>query len=226
MSDPVRIREAGSDAPEELRDLFRSAVKPAPPSPAVGAMLSSRIAGLAAAPAAPPVLAKVLVGLLGGTLALGGVVGYRVRHVEPATPAVGAPTPVRAPSPVRASTPALIPPAVPPPPPATAAPARAAPPRLSAAPGAGDDGLAGEERVLNEAHEALASSPRRALALARGHARRYPRGQLFAERELIEIEALVKLGRHREAEALARVLRETAPNNIYEDRLDELLRER
>jgi len=84
----------------------------------------------------------------------------------------------------------------------------------------------GEERLLNEAHQAIAADPRRALSLAQSHAHRYPHGQLAAERQLIMIEALVKLGHERRAEALSRQLRKNTPNSIYEERVDEILRKR
>lgn len=219
MTDPVRIREAGSDAPDELRELFRGAAKPEPLSPALGAMLSSRVGAIATAPASTPLVVKVLPWLLGGTVALG-VATYRVRHAEP-------PAPREAPAALAPAPPLPAAPVAEPEAPPSRAVARrpvAPPGSPSAAPP--EDGLVGEERILNEAHEALAANPRRALALAHGHARRYPRGQLVAERELIEIEALVKLGRRREANALARTLRATAPNSIYEHRLDEMFREK
>jgi hypothetical protein len=222
LSDPVRIREAGSDVPVELRELFRSAAKPEPPSAAVGAMLSSRVAGMTAATASAPALVKLLPWLLGGAVALGGVAAYRAGRVEPSPPAPKAPSSVLAtpmPEPLPAPPPA--------PSPAAPSPARSIAPRASApSVAAGEDSLVGEEKLLNEAHAVLAASPRRALALAKSHAKRYPHGQLVAERDLIMIEALVGLGRRREAEELGRQLRATAPNNIYEERLDEILRER
>jgi hypothetical protein len=226
VSDPVRIREASSDAPEELRELFRSAPRPEPLAPAVQAMLSTRVATIGTAPSS--LLVKVLPLVLGGTVVLGGVAAYRARRAEPlARPRVAATAPaqpeVQEPvEPVAAPAPT---------PPEAASPRRAPATRAATqapAPSAGqdDDGLVGEERLLNEAHQVLSADPRKALALARSHARRYPHGQLVAERQLITIEALVALGRRREAEALARDLRKTAPNNIYEERLDEILRPR
>jgi hypothetical protein len=220
VSDPVRIREAG-DVPEELRELFRSAAKPQPLTPALGAMLSSRVAGMAAASAPTPVLVKVLPWLLGGAVAFGGVAAYRSGRVEPGAPKPAAPAPALAPAPepIAPAPPALARAAEPP---SRAVATRAPASRVATA----EDGLVGEERLLNEAHEALAASPRRALALAQSHARRYPHGQLVAERDLITIEALVELGRRPEAEALGRDLRKTAPNNIYEERLDQILRKK
>jgi hypothetical protein len=87
-----------------------------------------------------------------------------------------------------------------------------------------EDALAGEAQLLNRAHAAMASDPRKAHMFASEHAKRYPRGQLAAERELILVEALVKLGRVREAEARGRALRKSAPSGIYGERLDTLLK--
>jgi hypothetical protein len=224
VSDPVRIREPGSGAPDELRELFRSAAKPAPLTPAVDAMLSTRVAALAATSAAAPtsLLVKVLPWLVGGTLAVGGVATFRAHRSEATAPqrmSVAAPAP-EAIAPV-APTPELSPPA-------SASPHVGTPRPIAAKvpPAAEPDGLVGEERLLNEAHQAVAADPHRALALAQSHARRYPHGQLAAERQLIMIEALVELGHERRAEALGRELRKTAPNSIYQERLDEILRKR
>jgi TolA-binding protein len=70
----------------------------------------------------------------------------------------------------------------------------------------------------------MATDPRTAYALASEHAKRYPRGQLAAERELILVQALVKLGRVAEAEARGRALRKSAPSSIYSERLDAILK--
>jgi len=224
VSDPVRIREGGADVPDELRDLFRAAPRPEPMMPAVQALLSTRVATLATAPTS--LLAKALPWLLGGTVAVAGAAGLRARRAEPHAPpqrppsAAPAPEQAREPVPPVEVAPALAPPAAAPAARAGATPA-AKTPRVSEL-----DGLVGEERLLNEAHQALAASPRKALALAQSHARRYPRGQLAAERELITIEALLQLGRRHEAEARGRDLRRIAPNSIYEERLDEILRQR
>jgi hypothetical protein len=217
VNDPTRIRDAGSDVPDELRALFRGAAKPAPLTPEVQATLSSRVATIGAA--STPVLVKWLPWLLGGAVALGGGAAYRAHHLAPSSrasaPVIAAPAPARevpAPAPRAVEAPARA---------AVARPAAAAPARSEA-----EDALVGEARLLAEAQQALAANPKAALGLAREHARRYPRGQLGAERELIEIQAFVKLGRRAEAEARGRSLRRSAPNSIYEDRLDEILRDK
>ena len=215
MNDPTRIRDAGSDVPDELRELFRSAVKPEPLTPGTQVILARRIATIGAGP--PPGLFRWLPWLLiGGTVALAGTAALR-RHDRAPRPSAAPPAPIVAP---RAEPPPTLPPDRP------EAPARTdvARPPISATRSEGEDALVGEARLLNEAHRALAADAKRALALAHEHARRYPRGQLAAERELIEIQALVKLGRRRDAEARAETLRRTAPNSIYDERLDQILR--
>jgi TolA-binding protein len=92
------------------------------------------------------------------------------------------------------------------------------------APSAAEDALAGEAKLLIQALAAVATDPRKAHAIASDHAKRYPRGQLAAERELILVQALVKLGRGREAEARGRALRKSAPSSIYGERLDAILK--
>ena len=84
--------------------------------------------------------------------------------------------------------------------------------------------MAGEAKLLNQAHAAMATDPRAAYGFASEHAKRYPRGQLAAERELILVQALVKLGRAHEAEARGRALRKSAPSSIYGERLDTILK--
>lgn len=217
MTDPTRIREATSDAPDELRGLFRAAARPEPLTPAAEARLATRVATIGATPSR--VLAKALPWLLLASAAVAAGVATRSRRVR--TPALPGPAPVAAP--VTPPPPAA--PVTAPEPSAVRAPARRPPIARAAAPAA-EDGLAVEQRLLNEAHRALAANPRRALALAEDHARRYPHGQLAAERTLIEIEALVAMGHRRDAEARAQRLRRTAPNSIYGERLDEILRRR
>jgi hypothetical protein len=219
VSDPTRIREATSDAPDELRTLFRAAHKPQPLPPAIEAKLARVVATVDPPPARW--LARALPWLLVASAAAAGVGALRSRSAPRSSPVPAAPVAlpvavrVLAPAPAEVPAPSAAPRGETPRPRQAKAPARNA-----------EDGLVGEEHLLNEAHRALAANPNRALALARSHARRYPQGQLAAERQLIEIEALVALGRRRQAEARGRELRAAAPNSIYADRLDEILRGR
>ena len=85
------------------------------------------------------------------------------------------------------------------------------------------DGLERETRLLEQARSALGSSPADALATAQQHAARFPTGRLAAERTMIEIEALQRLGRHTEARAKAERLLEQSPKGLYTERVRRLL---
>jgi TolA-binding protein len=207
--------------------LFLGARKPEPLTPALDARLAARVTALAALPATPMV--KGLPWLIaGGTVVVAGALAL---GAQPARPPGAAPSP-----PATNSSPAVVAPdAVPA---ATASEAQLAPepkrvPAANArhaapaeAASSSEDALAGEATLLNQAHAVMASDPRKAHEFASAHAKRYPRGQLAAERELILVQALVKLGRVREAEARGRALRKSAPSSIYGERLDTILKAR
>ncbi len=224
MIDPPRLREGGGETPPELRELFLDAKKPEPLAPATDARLIAKVTALGALPAAP--LVKAMPWLLaGGAVVLAGTLAL-VAQREPA-PAIAANPPAAnaaaAPVAPERAAPAL------PELPASPEAKRAAPPsapRVAPAevPSGSEDALAGEAKLLNQAHAVMASDPQKALAIAGEHAKRYPRGQLAAERELILVQALVKLGRTREAEARGRALRKSAPSSIYGERLDTILK--
>jgi hypothetical protein len=67
------------------------------------------------------------------------------------------------------------------------------------------------------------SDPGGALALLSAHERAFPRGGLVLERELLAVDALLRLGRRADAEARARSLRARAPGSLYTRRLEHLL---
>ncbi len=77
-----------------------------------------------------------------------------------------------------------------------------------------------ELELVKRAQAALVSSPERALAITREQARAYPSGEFVQEREVIEVEALSRLGRKEEARrrAVAFVLR--FPQTPYTPRLE------
>ena len=192
-------------------------------TPLVDARMAAQIGALGALPVATVV--KVMPWLVGGSaVMLAGAITLVVQRRAP-LPEAAPPPPI---------TMAIPAPAVPDPTPAAPetevrAEAKATPPVVTGhgapaeASSASDDALAGEAKLLNQAHDAMNSDPRKALAIAGEHAKRYPHGQLAAERELILVQALVKLGRAREAEAHGRALRKSTPNSIYGDRLDTIL---
>lgn len=224
MTDPARLREGGSDLSPELSDLFRGAQKPEPLSAAADARLRGQVSALAMSPPAP--LFKAAPWLLaGGLVVVAGGLAWLTQHDErPRAPQRPAATSAKT-APV-----ALVPAPVPtsealPSPEAKHAPVASVgrttptePPSVS------EDTLAVEAKLLNQAHAAMPADPRKALAIAGEHAKRYPRGQLAAERELIVIQALVKLGRTHEAEARGRALRKSSPSSIYGERLDTILK--
>ena len=96
-------------------------------------------------------------------------------------------------------------------------------PALAPEPAAPIDTLAAEVAALDSARAALADSPSRALHLADAHAAAFPQATLAAERELIAIDALLRLGRRSEARARADRLRARFPGGLYESRLSALV---
>lgn len=225
MIDPPRLREGGSEAPPELKDLFLHAKKPEPLTSAMDAQLAARVTALAALPATPLVNALPWL-IAGGAVVVAGALALVTQRATtgaaPSAPATSS-SPTAAPSeavPAEAAAEAPTPAEVERAPAASgrhAAPAEAT--------SSSEDALAGEAKLLNQAHAAMTSDPRQAYAFASAHAKRYPRGQLAAERELIMVQALVKLGRVREAETRARALRKSAPSRIYGERLDTILKD-
>lgn len=225
MKEPARFREATSDAPEELRSLFRSAKPPSLPSEATHAALSERVATIAATRTLP--LVKVAPWLLGAAALMGSAIALRgsspPQRVIPPRPVPSlSPPSTLAPQLVETASSASAELALP----QETEPARPRSPSAIPVPkpsAALADPLSAEAQLLSAAHRALATDPNKALAVAREHARRYPQGQLAAERELIVVQALMKLGRTREAEARGQELKKTAPKSIYGDRLDKVL---
>jgi hypothetical protein len=81
-----------------------------------------------------------------------------------------------------------------------------------------------EIELLRDARLALKQSPARALELAESHARTYPGGKLSQERELMAITALVALGRRTAALARASRFEQSFPQSPYRKQIGELLR--
>lgn len=80
-----------------------------------------------------------------------------------------------------------------------------------------------EVSLLERANRALSGSPALALKLAKEHARRFPASTLDQERELIQVTALVGLGRDDEARRLARRFSQQHPGSAYVGRIDRIL---
>lgn len=80
-----------------------------------------------------------------------------------------------------------------------------------------------EAAMLARAQDALAASPSVALRLCDEHAARFPRGMLGQEREVIAIEALVRMGRIPEARVRAATFRKLFPRSAHLARIDRLV---
>jgi hypothetical protein len=80
-----------------------------------------------------------------------------------------------------------------------------------------------EMALLRSAQDALGSAPADALARSEEHAKTYPGGALAEEREVLAVDALLRLGRRREAEARAARFRAAHPASAYLRRLETLL---
>jgi hypothetical protein len=80
-----------------------------------------------------------------------------------------------------------------------------------------------EAAMLERARRTVSESPQRALALVDEHAKRFPSGQLAAERELIAVQALVSSGRHREASQRARRFSAVFTSSVYQRRMRQIL---
>ncbi len=86
-----------------------------------------------------------------------------------------------------------------------------------------EDSLAAEAALLEQARARLALDPEAALSGAELHASTFPAGQLSAERELIAIDALKRMGRLAAARQRAQALIGRDHNGIYARRARRLL---
>jgi len=102
---------------------------------------------------------------------------------------------------------------------------RAERPHAPAPSAAASGGLAEESALLEQARRALARAPGAALSSVREHARLFPHGQLAAERSLIEVDALFRMGRRAEARALAERLLAQGGGDLYVGRVERLLQQ-
>lgn len=86
------------------------------------------------------------------------------------------------------------------------------------------DSLGAEARLLLDARRAMARDPQKALREAESHDASFGGGALAEERDVLRIEALVKLGRLDEAAGLAASFRARHPQSSHLARIDRLLR--
>lgn len=245
--DPVRLLETDSEASSELRELLDSARgdEPTPEqltalagrlgpllTPPVGAPSSTPASSAGSTVTATGVKLKLLTGVALAVLAGGSFQAGRVFERARAT-APSAPVVTERPRPL--AEPRVD---VPPPPPAPvdapAAPAAPvmptpssrprAPEHRPAAPTPAAASLDEELGLLESAYGALQrGDAAAALALAQGHAGRFPEGALAQEREVLAIDALMRLGRRSEAETRARTFQARYPTSTHWVRIQGLL---
>lgn len=84
-------------------------------------------------------------------------------------------------------------------------------------------GLAEELRQLELIRQRLRGSPAQALSEADAHARRFPHGTLGPERELLRVDALLRLGREAEARRLGARMLAAPEGHPYRAQLEKLL---
>jgi hypothetical protein len=84
-------------------------------------------------------------------------------------------------------------------------------------------GLVDEAQLLARARSSLASDPSGALELTRRHEREFARGELTLEREVVAIDALLRLGHHDAARARASAMEARFPSALYRARIARLL---
>jgi hypothetical protein len=244
--DPLRLSELAGGSPE-LRGLFQSAREDVPSVTKLEGLwarlepLAGPTSGTSPVPPAapaPPVVTPSSAGagkVLAIVAAVGaaGVVAYFLSRPAPvAPPEPQKPTSAVAPS--LAAAPAPLTEQVPAPSEAQSAPTNtvaptSAEPRGTQSPpsskGTSKDASA-EAALLERAREAISSDPKRALALTREHARRFPKGILTQEREVIAIDALKRLGKGSEAESRANQFKKTYPGSAHQHGLDSATNQR
>lgn len=250
MKEPERLSH-DDDAPPELRALLRAAHRARPLDPAVRERAGARIARAAAFPIAVAgwLSAKTAIAALSVGFGTAVVALVALRPEPEPTPRVAPAALASNGGATRGATPAarVVPAAAPSAPDPSAssltsgnvgafgnAPADSPPVAVRAAAGrpsssSQTDGaqrageLAAESALLERARSALRRAPSEALALAREHAERFPRGQLGAERALIEIDALYRLGRDQEAQNLAQAWLARNHDDLHVERVRQLL---
>ena len=233
MTEPKRWLES-DEAPEGVAALLAAARPPRPLDSVTRARSRRRLAAMSALPAAAGVMFWIKSVALGAVL--GSVVTASVAAIKwPERPAVQAPvaaekkphirarapiTSVQSPEPEHAPEPSAAL--------SVAAPVSVVASGVSAAraiPAAdpGAQSLEREIQLLERARQLMKVNPPMALSTLDQHRREFSSGTLVLERQFLEVEALLQLGRRDQAVARAADLRARAPGSLYERRLTQLL---
>jgi hypothetical protein len=206
---PLRLADGGSGVPEELSELLAAARADGPSAaeleqiaagiaPLLGEMPSVQPASATGTSAVFKLVAALAVGA-----AVGGGAWVAMRPPQGLPESAPAATPAP-PAEVSQATESAEPAEE-----VAEAVEPAPPPRLPTA------NAPSEAALLRQAQSALRSDPARALALAREHQRRFPRGTLAQEREVIAIDALSRLGRSGEAGKRAKEFETQYPGSAH-----------
>jgi hypothetical protein len=210
MNEPIRLRELGGDGTELLIAARRPRAMPAE----VRARTAAKVAAIAATPVAIGATAKWLTGktiawllgfgVLGAAIGLGayamrggpGGVVSEEPQISHAPPQVTIPIPVETVAPKVEAAPIV-----------TARPI--APPKPSV------DTLAEENALLDPVRGRVDADPAGVLAAADAHRKKFPSGQLAADREYLAVRALKKLGRDDEAKTRGDAFLTRFPQSPY-----------
>ena len=220
MSDPRRLLDdpnVGSGA----KDLLGSLDAPTPLAASTRSSIGARLSNSLVAPVATAKVASLKLWLLAGAVAAGGAGFATWNAIAPketsrvATPVVAVPARL---SPSHAAPPEPPPVAHETRAPEVSAKAPAAPARSASR----RDTLALEESLLEQARRA-SDSPTRALALLREHERRFPNGELTAERLYLTAQVNARAGNLAAAKRSASLLAARFPKSTYLPRLRALL---
>lgn len=216
MSEPRRLLH-DVNAPSEAAALLRSLAVPTAPSAEKQADLGRQLAALASP--APIVAAGAALWVKGalviGAISIAGAVVWALRPTpsEP-PPAVVSPPAIVTP-PVQPSVPSATAPIAPAPTPDAPrgdVPSSASGTRARPSP---RDNLAEEEALLEQARRLAGSSPGQALTLLQQYQRRFPAGQLSAERLFLSVDVLTRLGKTDAARKQADALMRAFPSSVY-----------
>jgi hypothetical protein len=81
------------------------------------------------------------------------------------------------------------------------------------------DLLAEEESIIEQARRVASTSPQKALSLLLQHQRRFPNGQLVAERLYLTVDVLTRLGDNAGARQKAALIERNYPKSVYAAKL-------
>jgi hypothetical protein len=215
----MRERAPGQDALARIRtnlgvpDPSGPGTPPdSPPAPPSGA--TSGLAGLASVKA---------IAVAGVAITLGGLWWATTRDDSPVTiptqvPAITAPAEISSSLPPPAHS--AMAPETPSPALSTAAPEK--PRRTEASASASPAKGESEVQLIGRAQQLVRSQPQAALALCREHARKFPKGMLVQEREVLIVEALQRMGQEEEARKKSESFLKENPDTALRNKVEHL----